>query len=105
MLIQTFNQYLVVIIANTIRFAIDLFSMIENVIQEEIINADCPPKYDQNQSATGSIADLIVTCLLTFYLPVFIILRIYNLEDRPEKMCESLIISKTNEETESYLTK
>jgi hypothetical protein len=47
-----------------------------------------------------SMTLLVCTCLLTFYLPVFIILRIYNLQEKPEQMCESLIISKADDPQE-----
>ena len=92
---QTFNQYLVFIFANTIRFLFDLKHVIIRVIinsGEDTYTESCPLRGEVN--VAWSMTLLVCTCLLTFYLPVFIILRIYQLQDRPEQMCESLIISK-----------
>ena len=70
---QTFNQYLVVIIANTIRFGFDIFNTTQ--VGKYFIGT-CPSDDDHE------VLEIIfnaVTTLLTFYLPVFIVLRIYNL--------------------------
>jgi hypothetical protein len=39
-------------------------------------------------------------CIFTHYLPIFIILRIYNLEEKPQEIAKSLLMT----EGESILT-
>ena len=85
-----------VLATNTIRFGFDLYYVIQQVLMNAHYFKECPHFDD-----TNLMWDIIfnsVTTILTFYLPIFIVLRIYNLEDRPEFMCQSLIISGTNQE-------
>lgn len=83
------------IIANTIRFGFDLSYVIAKVFNDSTYGIQCPDLNEDNLGLT--IAFNIVTVLLTYYLPVFIILRIYNLEEKPELICQSLIISHEEE--------
>jgi hypothetical protein len=87
----------VFIFANTIRFLFDLKHVIVRVINDDTFTDHCPDPADVNVALSMTL--LVCTCLLTFYLPVFIILRIYHLQDKPEQMCESLIISKADDDT------
>ena len=83
---------MVVLAANTIRFGFDLYYVVQQVIVKNAHFSEKCPSFDE----TNLVGDIIfnsVTAILTFYLPIFIVLRIYNLEDDPEFMCQSLIIS------------
>ena len=70
-----------VIIANALRFGIDLTYVISKVFGDATYNDKCPD-CSSDQPAID-LAQNIITVLLTYYLPVFVILRIYNLEERP----------------------
>lgn len=96
---QTIHQYTLVIIANTVRFGFDLAYLISQVFNEETYDYQCP--VDQSQANLGLQITLnITTILFTYYLPAFIILRIYHLENKPELMCQSLIVSPSSKDPE-----
>jgi len=78
-------------VANTIRFGFDLYYVIQQLFFNAYFYTDCPSPDESN--IVLDITFNSVTTILTFYIPIFIILRIYNLEDNPELMCQSLIIS------------
>ena len=45
------------------------------------------------------LAFSICESLFTHFLPIFIVLRVYNVEDRPEEIARSLIASGDSEPT------
>jgi hypothetical protein len=76
----------IVIAANTIRFGFDIYYIVRKVLNSDYFyHPNCPDR-DEPDSVSAKIehiAVLVAICLFTFYLPVFIVLRIYNLEDKP----------------------
>lgn len=70
------------VVANTIRFGFDLTYVISKVFGDDSYSKICPDFPDGD--ITFEVIMNIGTCLLTHYLPIFIILRIYNLQDKPE---------------------
>jgi hypothetical protein len=91
-----FNQYLMIIVANTIRFGFDLFYVFSSVFSDmSSISSTCPSSDDSDGMGVELIIN-ICTSLLAHFLPIFIILRIYNLEEKPEEMCKSLLITTSD---------
>jgi len=77
-----FNQYFMIIVANTIRFAFDITIVLASVINNSTYSHKCPD-FD-NSDELWKIVNNVGTALLTHFFPIFLILRIYNLEERPE---------------------
>jgi hypothetical protein len=86
-----FNQYLMIIFANSIRFGFDLTFVISKVFGDESYSVTCPDAATEDYAT--ELAFNICTCILTHYLPIFIILRIYNLEEKPIEIGKSLLVS------------
>lgn len=72
-----FNQYLMIILANTIRFIFDLLYVFNSVVSDGFYTHKCPD-YD-NINWVAETTTNVCTILLSHYLPIFIILRIYHL--------------------------
>jgi hypothetical protein len=90
------NQYLMIITANTIRFAFDLYYAFSTIITADaFVYGHCPDTAEPIDMGI-ELAVNISTCLFSHFLPIFIILRIYNLEERPEEMCRSLLITTSD---------
>lgn len=74
---QMVNQYLMITLASMLRFGFDITYVVAKVIGDESFEYLCP------NIADGSLASEIIfntcECIFTHYLPIFIILRIYNL--------------------------
>jgi hypothetical protein len=89
-----FNQYLMIILANTIRFAFDIMYVLNLVVDDLIYSQQCP-NYGKANWLVEAVTN-VCTLLLSHYFPIFIILRIYNLEEKPEEMCKSLLITTSD---------
>ena len=79
-------------IATVIRTGFDVLFLVSNVINDIFYEPTCP----SGASEELNVASIIFTIAVSFFgdfFPVFIILRIYTLEDKPEEMCQSLIIT------------
>lgn len=76
------NQYLMITIASMLRFGFDITYVISKVIGDESFEYICPSII--NTSIISEIVFNTCECIFTHYLPIFIILRIYNLEEKPE---------------------
>ena len=99
-----FNQYLMIIVANTIRFGFDLFYVYSIVISESLfLTSKCPNS--EAPKIGVELATNVCTDLFSHFLPIFIILRIYNLEEKPEEMCRSLLITTSDGWSTSYYAK
>jgi hypothetical protein len=72
------NQYLMMSIASILRFGFDLSFVVSKVIGDESFEYSCPTISDS--SHISEIIFNICECIFTHYLPIFIVLRIYNLE-------------------------
>ena len=90
-----FNQYLIIILASTIRFALDILAFQHN-LENSIVKPQCPVDKgtEQPASAQGVIFTVLII-ILAHYFPIFIISRIYSLDEKPEEICKSLIITTT----------
>ncbi len=87
-----FNQYLIIVIATIIRFAGDTFFTVNVIFNETLISQTCLIDTEARLEVWRYVI-LILSCLLTHYLPILIILRIYTIEDRHEDMSKSLLIA------------
>jgi hypothetical protein len=92
---QMVNQYLMITIASILRFGFDFSFVISKVIGDDSFEYACPTL------STNSLLPEIVfntcECIFTHYLPIFIILRIYNLEEKPAEIAKSLLVTGENE--------
>ena len=86
-----FNQYLLIVIANTFRFIFDVLIVINVVIIDRAYPESCPPS--ENTTTVWDVVLNVLTGFLTHLFPIFILLRIYALEERPEEICRSLIVT------------
>jgi hypothetical protein len=69
-----------IILASTFRFVLDTSSIILNVFGDQAYSLPCPDLQDSSRNIEFQIAQQILITVLTHYLLIFIILRIYNLE-------------------------
>jgi hypothetical protein len=68
-----------IIVANTLRFGFDVSYVISNVFGNESYSVSCPDLDNAHTDLAMSVSLNILVTLLTHYLPIFLILRIYNL--------------------------
>lgn len=66
-----------IIVANTVRFAFDIFFVYQLVFKESFLQTTCIFEEDDEVFA---IVKNILTIILSHFLPIYIILRIYTLE-------------------------
>lgn len=85
-----------IITANTIRFAVDLYYVFSAIITSDAFVYNHCPNSAESIDMGLELATNIITVLLSNFLPIFIILRIYNLEEKPEEMCRSLLITTSD---------
>jgi hypothetical protein len=67
-----------IIFASVLRFGFDITYVVTKVFGDDSFSTLCPDLSDENSAS--EIAFNICECIFTHYLPIFIILRIYNLE-------------------------
>jgi hypothetical protein len=79
-----------IIVANTVRFVFDIFFVYQLVFKESFLQTTCIFEEDDE---VFSIGKNIFTVILSHFLPIYIILRIYTLEEEPEEMGKSLLIT------------
>lgn len=94
--IEMVNQYLMIIAGSLLRFGFDINYVISKVFGDESFSTICPP---ENGDLAPQLAFSICESLFTHFLPIFIVLRVYNVEDRPEEIARSLIASGDSEPT------
>lgn len=75
------NQYLMIILASILRFGFDITYVVSKVFGDESFSSICPDLADS--ISASELTFIICECIFTHYLPIFIILRIYNLEEKP----------------------
>ena len=92
--IEMVNQYLMIIAGSLLRFGFDINYVISKVFGDESFSAICPP---ENGDLAPQLTFSICESLFTHFLPIFIVLRVYNVEDRPEEIARSLIVSGDSE--------
>lgn len=100
-----FNQYLMIIGANTFRFGFDIMITFLNVGTGDILSEKCPTtEIAEGQFSLGGFIFNICVAFFTHFLPIFLILRIYSLEENPEEICKSLIITTSDSQDPTLIT-
>ena len=94
--IEMVNQYLMIIAGSLLRFGFDINYVISKVFGDESFSTICPP---ESGELAPQLAFSICESLFTHFLPIFIVLRVYNVEERPEEIARSLIVSGDSEPT------
>lgn len=77
-----FNRYLLISIATFIRFAFNVYFFTDALNDDRTFKKACPFKQKSEDPIVGVIMD-VSTILLLHYLPIFLITRMYTLEERP----------------------
>lgn len=88
--IEMVNQYLMIIAGSLLRFGFDINYVISKVFGDESFSEICPP---ESGDLAPQLAFSICESLFTHFLPIFIVLRVYNVDDKPEEIARSLIAS------------
>ena len=91
-------------LASAIRGAFSVLNTI-HAFQDIFWTTQCPATSDDDSiNAFGIIFSIAITLFGNFF-PVIIILRIYTLEEKPEEMCKSLIVTEAPNPTSSLLVR
>ena len=85
-----FNQYLMILIANNFRFVLDAYLVFKSTMTHRYFVERCAVTEEIDK---GEIILNVLLCLFAHYMPIIMILRIYHLEDKPEEMGRSLLIT------------
>ena len=86
---QMFNQYLLIVFASIFRFIFDAM-----VAANSVVSSSYQDKCPSDELIT--VKDTIVNALASFtthLMPIFILLRIYPIEEQTEDITKSLIIT------------
>jgi hypothetical protein len=86
-----FNQYMIMAVANLFRFGFDLLFTLTQVMNDMFFTDSCHSNSEPNMLL--SIIFTLVVAIVGDFFPIFMILRIYTLDEKPEEMCGSLLIT------------
>jgi len=80
-----FNRYLLIIVASFIRFAVDIILFI-GALKNGTFYSTCPvqPNPDEPINYVSEVIINVLTTILAQYFPIFIVTRMYTLEEKPE---------------------
>ena len=82
---QMFNRYLLIIVASFIRFAVDVI-VFTGALKDSTFESTCPAQRNPEEPinyVSEVMIDVLIT-VLAHYFPIFIITRMYTLEEKPE---------------------
>jgi len=82
---KMFNRYLLIIVASFIRFTVDIIVFI-GALKDSTFYSTCPvqPNPDEPINYVSEVIIDVLITVLAHYFPIFIITRMYTLEEKPE---------------------